>query len=376
MNRLRGGEREAFMLLVRRHQGSLYNFALRQLASGTAAEEVVQEAFARVAQNTADFGRSTDFASWLYTITRDLCVDAIHKRATRRHPSHDDPQPQADASAVESSATDAPFGELDELTRASLERHVAGCTRCAAELGDFQAPQRVASAPHVAPPLDFEQRVIGAALSTLPVAPPRRHRWASVLSMAGGWAMRPQTAMAALFLVTLGTSVLLMRGRSSRAPAIAPVTVVEEGSPAPAEMAMAPAASGAPDVVGATAGGFDAAMAAYRAKRFDDAKRGFDSLAAVDVNAELWAARALRESQGCAVAAARFDQVNQRAQGTTPGWEAQLDAGRCYVILGNLAAARARLRPMLAITAFRERAQGELDRLGKSATITTATPAP
>ena len=46
--------------------------------------------------------------------------------------------------------------------------------------------------------------------------------------------MRPQTAMAAVFLVMIGTSVLLLRGKSSRAPASAEMTVTEEGTPAPA----------------------------------------------------------------------------------------------------------------------------------------------
>jgi RNA polymerase sigma-70 factor (ECF subfamily) len=92
MTRFQGGERAAFTLLVRRHQGSLYNFALRQLGSGSAAEEVVQEAFVRVVQNAADFRHSARFTSWLYTIARNLCVDAIRRRVHRRHPSLDEPQ--------------------------------------------------------------------------------------------------------------------------------------------------------------------------------------------------------------------------------------------------------------------------------------------
>jgi len=61
-----------------------------------------------------------------------------------------------------------------------------------------------------------------------------RGRLARAVSLAGSWAMRPQTAMAAVFLVMIGTSVLLLRGKSSRAPASAEMTVTEEGTPAPA----------------------------------------------------------------------------------------------------------------------------------------------
>ena len=46
--------------------------------------------------------------------------------------------------------------------------------------------------------------------------------------------MRPQTAMAAVFLVMLATSGLLLRGKSARTPASAEVIVTERGAPAPA----------------------------------------------------------------------------------------------------------------------------------------------
>ncbi len=71
---------------------------------------------------------------------------------------------------------------------------------------------------------------------------PLRGRLARAVSLAGSWAMRPQTAMAAVFLVMIGTSVLLLRGKSSRAPASAEMTVTEEGTPAPAAASAAPPA--------------------------------------------------------------------------------------------------------------------------------------
>jgi RNA polymerase sigma-70 factor (ECF subfamily) len=92
MTRFQAGERAAFTVLVRRHQAPLYNFAFRQLGSGPAAEEVVQEAFVRVVQSAAEFRRAAKFTSWLYTIARNLCVDALRRRALRRHPSLDQPQ--------------------------------------------------------------------------------------------------------------------------------------------------------------------------------------------------------------------------------------------------------------------------------------------
>jgi hypothetical protein len=114
-------------------------------------------------------------------------------------------------------------------------------------------------------------------------------------------------------------------------------------------------------------------MNAYRARRFDDARRAFEALGPSDSNADLWAARALREAHGCGAAAARFDQVAQRAAGTSAGWQAQLDAAHCYASVGDAEAARARLRPLLSVDAFRQRAQSELDRIGRSSHDATGT---
>jgi hypothetical protein len=409
-----------------------------------------------------------------------------------------------DCEKLESALMDELYGELDELTQASVRRHVSGCVRCAERLGGLQATRRVATLPRVAPPADLERRVLDAARRAMPAPAPTRGRFASVVSMAGSWAMRPQSAMAALFLVTLGTSVLLLRGRSSRAPASARLTVVEEGSPAPAaaapaaapapeasfargaqgdpmlepssrerqqpspskaagrtgpldgELALrdegadrsalarpaanampmnlggtgsaggapaaeradsrfasappaaaapytvaakaaagapfaaqpagappvvapaaAPAAPGAPaakaaafDDLASASSAFDAAMQAYRAKRFDDARRAFEALAPADANADLWAARALRESRGCGAAAPRFDQAAGRAAGTSTGWQASLEAAKCYAAIGDAAAARTRLKPLLGVDAFRDRAQAEIDRLGRAAAST------
>jgi RNA polymerase sigma-70 factor, ECF subfamily len=90
MSRFCRGNREAFVLLVKRHQTPLYNFALRHLASSTAAEDVVQESFIRVFQNAPDFRTSSRFTAWLYAIARNLCIDFLRKRTHRRHQSLDE----------------------------------------------------------------------------------------------------------------------------------------------------------------------------------------------------------------------------------------------------------------------------------------------
>lgn len=117
MIRFQSGDRTAFTVLVRRHQGPLFNFALRYLRSSPVAEEVVQDAFVRVVQNAADFKHEARFSTWLYTIARNLCIDQTRKRALRRHPSLDEPKKAEEG--------DGPtLGEQTADGKASVERAV------------------------------------------------------------------------------------------------------------------------------------------------------------------------------------------------------------------------------------------------------------
>jgi hypothetical protein len=151
-----------------------------------------------------------------------------------------------DCDKVESAIIDELYGELDEVTSAGVKRHVAGCSRCTTLLSGLHATRRVAVLPTVEPPPDLERRILQAT-DTDPIVAPAVRRISRVVSAAGGWAMRPQSAMAAVFLVMLGASVLLLRGRSSRAPASAEMIVTEQGTPAPAAVPTAAAAAQPPE---------------------------------------------------------------------------------------------------------------------------------
>ena len=119
MIRFQRGDRAAFTQLLRRHQTGLYNFALRQLRVPAVAEDVVQEAFVRVVQNAGDFKHEARFSTWVYTITRNLCIDQLRKRALRKHPSLDEPR--------KSDAGEGPtLGEQTADSRANVERQASG----------------------------------------------------------------------------------------------------------------------------------------------------------------------------------------------------------------------------------------------------------
>lgn len=356
-----------------------------------------------------------------------------------------------DCEKFESAMMDELYGELDEVTSAAVKRHVAGCARCAALIDGLRATRRVAAVPLVDMPPGLEDRILTATREAAQVVPLRR-RVARAVSSAGSWAMRPQTAMAAVFLVMIGTSVLLLRGKSARAPASSDVIVTEQGSPAPEPVASAtadmpiaaanasyaaasapppsqpvarseplrdevaarsPAAHAAAAPAGGPAGmspkddsdgiaqnatgyggpapttaslqgasggagadmaraaqaekkgssSFDAAVQAFQAGRYAEATRAFDALAPSDPNADLWAARSVREGQGCRSALVRFDRVARRAAGGPVGWDALLEGALCYRAIGDFNNARTRLTALLGVDSHKDRARAELDRL-------------
>jgi hypothetical protein len=336
-----------------------------------------------------------------------------------------------DCDKVESAIIDELYGELDEVTSAAVRRHIAGCSRCTTLLSGLRTTRRLAALQLVEPPPNLERRILRAAGADQGVAPAGRHL-SRVVSVAGSWAMRPQSAMAAVFLVMLGASVLLLRGRSSRAPASSEMIVTEKGTPAPAavpipapqgqagELAPTPALAAepfaratAPRVVNPPqAGGgaaldfgavaarerpmakiaasprteeavdalktepasnFAAAPAARAAGR--PAKNADDEGTAAELSTGsassngLAAAVALRDSQGCRAAVARFDEVAQHAAGSAAGWEALLQSARCYRSLGDVANARARLTTLLGVTQFKDRARSDLDLLDRASAI-------
>jgi RNA polymerase sigma-70 factor, ECF subfamily len=116
--RFQRDDRIAFALLVRRHKVRLYNFVLRYLRDVSAAEEVVQDTFVRVAQGAADFRHAARFSTWLYTIARNLCVDHTRRRALRRHASLDEPERAPDGEALDR----LDLGERTADVQANVER--------------------------------------------------------------------------------------------------------------------------------------------------------------------------------------------------------------------------------------------------------------
>jgi RNA polymerase sigma-70 factor (ECF subfamily) len=79
----RGGDQEAFRLLVERHSRSLYRLAYRMTGRQEDAEDVVQETFVRAYRQLGRFEARSNFGTWLYRIGFNCAIDYMRARPHR-----------------------------------------------------------------------------------------------------------------------------------------------------------------------------------------------------------------------------------------------------------------------------------------------------
>lgn len=100
MLRYRDGDVRAFEVLLTRHRKPIYNFVLRYVLDKAQAEDLMQETFLRVIRGAESYEKQAKFTTWLYTIARNLCVDASRRAKHRRADSLDAPLDEEEGSAT------------------------------------------------------------------------------------------------------------------------------------------------------------------------------------------------------------------------------------------------------------------------------------
>src|SRR5216684_2106849 len=96
------GDVGAVEALLRRHRAPLFTFLLRMLGDRERAEDLAQETFLRIVKGAAAWEQRARFQTWLYTIARNLCVDASRRDKFRRTGSLDETGPDGDPPLVDS----------------------------------------------------------------------------------------------------------------------------------------------------------------------------------------------------------------------------------------------------------------------------------
>jgi len=78
--RILAGHGADFEILVRRHQGPVFNFLLRMLHDPEEALDMTQEVFLKVFCSLERFDPRFRFTTWLYRIASNAAIDLIRKR--------------------------------------------------------------------------------------------------------------------------------------------------------------------------------------------------------------------------------------------------------------------------------------------------------
>lgn len=73
------GDREAFEQLVLTYEKKVFNIAYRMCGNYDDASELAQEAFIKVFKSINSFRADSEFGTWIYRITVNVCLDHIRK---------------------------------------------------------------------------------------------------------------------------------------------------------------------------------------------------------------------------------------------------------------------------------------------------------
>lgn len=118
----RGGDRQAFASLVRRHQTRLFNFLLRLLGRREVAMDLTQDTFLKAWTALPDWQPAARFSTWLFQIGRNAAFDVLRRRQRIDFVSYDAGNP-ADEPGDPASSPEQQYADRQRLRL--LERALA-----------------------------------------------------------------------------------------------------------------------------------------------------------------------------------------------------------------------------------------------------------
>ena len=89
VERIRAGDKEAYALLVRKHQARIRSYCLWTLGNAAEADDAAQEIFIKAYRGLGSFRGTAGFYTWLHRIAVNHCRDLLRKRGRERTESWD-----------------------------------------------------------------------------------------------------------------------------------------------------------------------------------------------------------------------------------------------------------------------------------------------
>ncbi len=139
MLRYAAGDARAFDELYASHRNALWRFIRRSVADAAATDDVFQECWSRVIAHRENYRPEARFATWLYRIAHNCCMD--HWRKSGRRGARETTDDEAVAAAADDGSTEplaavlegeagerlaSALGRLPEEQRAAFLLYVEG----------------------------------------------------------------------------------------------------------------------------------------------------------------------------------------------------------------------------------------------------------
>jgi RNA polymerase sigma-70 factor (ECF subfamily) len=133
------GDQAAWDAIVRQHWRKVFNIAYKFVGRHDEAEDLTQDVFLKIFKSLNTFDRRANFQTWLFSVSRNLCID--HYRAVRKERQTINRDVDTSELAPASTGTSqlAALEQRDrvELLRAALDR-LAPTLRAAVMMRDIQ----------------------------------------------------------------------------------------------------------------------------------------------------------------------------------------------------------------------------------------------
>jgi len=123
------GDVDAFGVLVKKHQKSMFNIAYRMIGNYEEACDIVQDAFVSAYRSIKSFKGTAKFSTWLYTIVMNLSKNRLKQLKTQRHRekfSINNPIPTNDGQTRGELASSEPSA-LENLEKRDVQQKVQEC---------------------------------------------------------------------------------------------------------------------------------------------------------------------------------------------------------------------------------------------------------